>query len=118
MTIAVTYDAGQIWQHFGKTENFRIYEVEDYKIINSIVVGTNGASHGALATFLASKGVDAVICGGVGAPMVDKLKALDMRVYPGVTGKADDAVLALLNGTLQSNESAIHEGCNHNHLDH
>ena len=48
MTIAVTYDSGLVWQHFGKTENFRIYEVEDYKIINSIVVGTNGASHGYL----------------------------------------------------------------------
>ncbi len=115
MTIAVTYDSGLVWQHFGKTENFRIYEVEDYKIINSIVVGTNGASHGALATFLAGKGVDTVICGGVGAPMIGKLKALGMKVYPGVTGKADDAVLALLNGTLQSNESAIHEGCHHNH---
>lgn len=44
MTIAVTYDAGQVWQHFGKTENFRIYEVEDYKIINSIVVGTDRKS--------------------------------------------------------------------------
>ena len=68
-----------------------------------------------MATFLAGKGVDTVICGGVGAPMIGKLKALGMKVYPGVTGKADDAVLALLNGTLQSNESAIHEGCHHNH---
>lgn len=115
MKIAVTYDAGQVWQHFGRTESFKVYEVSDGKVVSSKVVGTEGASHGALAIFLGQQDVDTVICGGVGAPMVGKLETLGMKVVPGVTGKADDAVLALLDGTLQSNVSAIHEGCHHNH---
>lgn len=115
MKIAVTYDAGQIWQHFGKTASFKIYDVSDGKILYSMVAGTEGASHGALAAFLANKGIDTVICGGVGAPMVGKLQALGIKVIPGVTGNADEAVQAMLGGTLQPNEAAVHEGCHHNH---
>lgn len=115
MTIAVTYDDGQVWQHFGKTENFKIYKVSDGKIISSMVIGTDGASHGELATFLANKGVDKVICGGIGAPMVGKLQSQGMQVIPGIVGNADEAVQSLLDGTLQSNANAIHEGCHYNH---
>ena len=66
MKIAVTYDNGSVFQHFGKTENFKIFEVENGAIISSEVVGSNGAGHSALAGFLADAGVDVVICGGIG----------------------------------------------------
>ena len=45
MKIAVTYDNGSVFQHFGKTENFKIFEVENGAIISSEVVGSNGAGH-------------------------------------------------------------------------
>ena len=63
MRIAVTYDNGEIFQHFGKTESFKIYEVEDNKVISSEIIGSNGAGHGALAGFLAEKQINVVICG-------------------------------------------------------
>jgi predicted Fe-Mo cluster-binding NifX family protein len=58
MKIAVTYDNGEVFQHFGKTENFKVYEVEDNKIISSEVISSNGSGHGALAGVLADQGVD------------------------------------------------------------
>lgn len=113
MKIAVTYDNGEVWQHFGRTENFKFYDVEDGTVVSSEVVNTEGAGHGALVDFLASHGANAVIMGGAGAPIIMMLNSLGIKTYPGVTGDADDAVEALLAGTLETNEDAVHEGCHH-----
>ena len=48
MKIAVTYENGEIFQHFGHTEQFKVYEAEDGKIVNSAVQSTNGQGHGAV----------------------------------------------------------------------
>ena len=61
MKIAVTYDNGNIFQHFGKTENFKVYEVEDNQVVSSEVIGSNGTGHGALAGLLSEQGVDVLI---------------------------------------------------------
>lgn len=115
MKIAVTYDNGEVWQHFGKTEQFKLYTVENGKVAASEVIGTNGQGHGALAGFLAGLHADAVICGGVGSPMVAMLEGAGIKVYPGVTGSADTAVEQLLAGALSVNADAVHEGCHHHH---
>ena len=113
MKIAVTYDKGNVWQHFGKTECFKIYNVEDGKVAASEVVSTNGQGHGALADFLATNKVEAVICGGVGSPMIDRLASYGIKAYPGVTGDADQAIEDLLAGQLVVNADAVHDGCHH-----
>ena len=64
MKIAVTYENGQVFQHFGHTAQFKIYEVQDGQVASSQVVDTNGSGHGALAGFLNAQGVDTLICGG------------------------------------------------------
>ncbi|MCR5623700.1 MAG: NifB/NifX family molybdenum-iron cluster-binding protein [Lachnospiraceae bacterium] len=116
MKIAVTYDKDNtVWQHFGKTTEFKVYEVENNEIVSSEVMDTAGASHGALAEFLAGINVDVVICGGVGAPMAQKLVDANMQVCPGVGGNCDDAVKSFIDGSLQVNASAVHSGCHHNH---
>ena len=66
MKIAVTYDNGNIFQHFGRTESFKVYDVEDNKVVSSEVIGSNGVGHGALAGLLADRAVDVLICGGIG----------------------------------------------------
>ena len=66
MKIAVTYENGQIFQHFGHTEQFKVYEFEGKDIVNVEIVSTNGNGHGALAEFLVENGVDTLICGGIG----------------------------------------------------
>lgn len=100
MKIAVTYENGQVFQHFGHTEQFKIYNVADGKILSSQVVDTNGSGHGALGGFLADMGVDALICGGIGVGAQNALTEAGIRFYGGASGDADKAVEALLAGTL------------------
>ena len=100
MIIAVTYENGEVFQHFGHTEQFKIYRIEDGKVASSAVVPTNGSGHGALAGFLTADGVDTLICGGLGGGARQALSEAGIKIYPGVTGSADAAVAALLNGTL------------------
>lgn len=63
MKIAVTYENGEVFQHFGHTEQFKLYEVSGGKLLHTQVVDTNGSGHGALAGLLAQLGVDTLICG-------------------------------------------------------
>ena len=101
MKIAVTYENGLIFQHFGRTETFKLYEVEDNAVISSEVIGTDGTGHEALADFLAQKGVEVVICGGLGEGAENALYAAGIRVLAGIQGDADAAVEAFLNAELE-----------------
>lgn len=100
MKIAVTYENGQIFQHFGHTEQFKLYEVEDGKIVNTEVVDTMGSGHGALSGFLQTNGVEILICGGIGGGAQAALAQAGIRLFGGVTGSADAAVEALLAQNL------------------
>jgi len=100
MKIAVTYEDGEVFQHFGHTEQFKLYTAEDGKVVGEQVVSTNGSGHGALAGFLRDAGVDALICGGIGGGAQEALRSAGIKLYGGVSGKADEAVAALLSGTL------------------
>lgn len=110
MKIAVTYEDGQIFQHFGHTSQFKLYDVADGKVVNSQVVDTNGSGHGALAGFLMQHGVTALICGGIGGGAQVALANVGITLYGGVSGSADQAVAALLSGNL-GYDPDVH--CNH-----
>ena len=100
MRIAVTYENGQIFQHFGHTQQFKVYDAEDGKVIRCGIVDTNGQGHGALAGFLFGGGVDVLICGGIGGGAQAALADAGIKLYGGVSGSADAAVLAFLEGKL------------------
>ena len=103
MRIAVTYANGEIFQHFGHTEEFKVYDVQDGKVVASEVVNTNGQGHGALAGVLTALKADVLICGGIGGGAQMALAAAGIKLYGGVSGSADAAVEALLAGTLDYN---------------
>lgn len=103
MRIAVTYENGEIFQHFGHTEQFKLYNVEEGKIVSAQVVDSNGSGHGALAGVLSALGVDALICGGIGGGAQTALAAAGIQLYGGVTGSADAAAEALAAGKLVFN---------------
>lgn len=103
MRIAVTYENGEIFRHFGHTEQFKIYDVEDGKIISSEVVDTNGNGHGALAGVLNALNADVLICGDIGGSAQSALAAANIKLYGGVSGSADDAVAAFVAGHLNFN---------------
>ncbi len=116
MRIAVTYENGQVFQHFGHTEQFKIYDVENGKIMSSEVVGTNGQGHGALAEVLNALQADTLICGGIGGGAQAALASAGVKLYSGVTGDADAAVEALLGGNLAYNpdvQCSHHDGEHH-----
>ena len=110
MRIAATYENGLIYQHFGHTAQFKVYEVEDGKVVSSQVVDTMGQGHGALAGVLNVLKVDALICGGIGMGAQNALRAAGIKFYAGVSGSADAAVEALLAGGLDYDPNAV---CNH-----
>jgi predicted DNA-binding protein (UPF0251 family)/predicted Fe-Mo cluster-binding NifX family protein len=117
MKIAVTYEAGQVFQHFGHCAAFALYHVEDGNIVSNSIVPTNGTGHGALAGFLKDLGVDTLICGGIGQGARDALGQAGIRVYPGVQGDVEIQVRALLQGTLQFDPDTLcsHHGHEHGH---
>ena len=100
MIIAVPYQNGEIFQHFGHTEAFKLYGVQDGAIVTTQIAETGGSGHGALAGFLREKGVTDLICGGIGGGARTALAQAGIRLYPGVTGEADKAAEALLAGEL------------------
>ena len=120
MRIAVTYDNEQLFQHFGHTEHFKVYDVEDGKIIQKTVVNTNGSGHGALADVLKKIHAEVLICGGIGSGAQRALAEAGIELYGGVQGGCDDAVDAFLSGDLRFNpdikcehHSEHHHGENH-----
>lgn len=117
MRIAVTYENGQIFQHFGHTQRFKVYDIQDNKVTIATTVNTNGSGHGALSDILKKINVDTLICGGIGAGAKKALSEANIKLYGGVTGDADKAVDALLAGTLKFDSDATcdHHGEHHDH---
>lgn len=111
MKIAVTYDNGNVFQHFGKTEFFKVYDVEDNKVVSSEVIGSNGTGHGALAGLLADRNVDVLICGGIGGGAQAALAEAGVELCAGAEGDTDQVVEAYLKGELVSTGA----NCDHHH---
>lgn len=112
MKIAVAYENGNVFQHFGKTENFKVYEAENGQVVSSEVIGSNGTGHEALAGLLADWSVDVLICGGIGGGAQAALAEAGVELCAGAQGNADEAVEAYLKGELVST------GANCDHHDH
>lgn len=115
MRVAVTYENGQVFQHFGHTEQFKIYDIEDGKVLSSEVVSTQGSGHGALAGVLTALHADILICSGIGGGAQAALTAAGIRWFGGVSGDADQAVAAFLADTLEYNPNVK---CNHHEHEH
>lgn len=100
--IAVTYEDGKVFGHFGRTEAFKVYEVEDETVVSSNVFKSNGVGHEALATLLAENDIDVLICGGIGGCAQSALAEAGIELCSGATGDADEAVEKYLKGELAS----------------
>ena len=115
MKIAVTYENGEIFGHFGHTKQFKVYETENGKILSSKVIDTNGSGHGALAGMLSSLDIDVLICGGIGGGAQMALAEAGIKLFGGVCGNADKAVEAFLENALEYDPEAK---CDHHDHEH
>ena len=119
MRIAVTYENGQVFQHFGHTEEFKIYEIEDGKVISTEIIGSNGSGHSALAALLDERKIDVLICGGIGGGAQAALAERGIELCAGADGNADQAVEAYLRGELvNTGANCNHHGEGHSCHDH
>ena len=112
MRIAVTYDGGNVFQHFGHTEQFKLYDIEKGAVTLATTINTNDSGHGALADLLKNCKVDALICGGIGGGAKKALAEASIVLYGGVSGSADKAVDDFIANKLAYNSEAE---CNHHH---
>ena len=115
MKIAVTYWQGEIFQHFGHTPQFKVYEVQNGQVVSSEVYNTGSSGHGALAGLLGGMGAQVLICGGIGGGAQMALASAGIQIYGGVSGDADEAVEAFLAGQLAYNPNVR---CNHHDHHH
>lgn len=115
MRVAVTYDNGNVFGHFGRTEKFKVYDIEGGKVVNSQILDTNGEGCGALAGILSIANVDALICGGIGGGAVNAIEEAGIKLYAGASGNTDDVVEALIAGTLEAIGEA---NCDHHDHEH
>ncbi len=115
MILAVTYENGNIFGHFGHTEQFKVYEIKEGNIVSQNIVDTNGSGHGALAGFLKDLNVEALICGGIGGSARNALAEANIKVYPGAQGNADAQVAAFIKGELNYDPNTM---CNHHGHEH
>lgn len=106
MKIAVTYENGMVFQHFGHTKQFKIYEIIDSSVVSFSILDTNGSGHGALAGLLKENGIDVLICGGIGGGAQNALTQAGIKFFGGVQGSADQAVVAYVCGKLDYNPDA------------
>ncbi len=110
MKVAVTYENGQVFQHFGHTAQFKVYEVENGAVQNSRVVDAAGEGHGALAGFLKGLGVEVLLCGGIGGGAKNALAQAGIQLFGGIAGSADKAAEAFAAGTLSFDPNVL---CSH-----
>ena len=117
MRVAVTYENGQIFQHFGHCAQFALYDIDNGEIVSRQVVGTNGDGHGALAGFLKNAGADVLICGGIGGGAQMAMAEAGIKLYAGNSGSADAAVKKLISGSLLqiTNATCDHHGHGEGH---
>lgn len=111
MKIAVTYDKdNNVFQHFGHTEQFKIYDIDNNEIVSSRILSSDGEGHSALAELLEKENIDKLICGGIGGCAVNALSEAGIEIFAGISGNADDAVKSYLSGTFEQTTSP---NCNH-----
>lgn len=108
MKFAVTYDNGQVFQHFGQTRQFKVYDSDG----STSILDSGSYSHGSLAELLSMNGISALICGGIGDGARNMLINRGIKVYPGMSGDADAAAKAFMDGKLSDGMKST---CDHDH---
>lgn len=113
MRIAVASEGERVTEHFGHCEGFIIFDVENNEIVKSEAIANPGHKPGFLPNFLADRGVNVMISGGMGGGAVEIFNQRNVEVIVGAAGNARDAAEAYLNGSLKSTGSICHEHQHH-----
>lgn len=107
MTIAIPYENGAVFPHFGHTEQFMLYQIDHGVIVSRTPLETGEVHCGALAALLADNSVDALLCGQLGSGAKAAVERAGLMLFSGVSGQADDAAQAFADGTLEFSPDAL-----------
>jgi len=121
MKVAVSYENGKVFQHFGKTEQFKVYEITDNNIISTCMVESDDQGHIALANLVKNHDIDVIICGGIGPGAQQALTEAGIRFFSGISGDVEEAVQRFLAHSLEPSpiskamgDDSVQQGCGHN----
>ena len=110
MIVAVTCENDKVFSHYGDTREFKLYEIEDNKVLKSWYIESGEYSHHTLATLLHNNNVNVLLCGRIGQPAVITLSLVNIKVYDLNEGLCDDVIKNYLSGNVSF--SGGHE-CHH-----
>jgi predicted Fe-Mo cluster-binding NifX family protein len=112
MKVAITYENGKVFEHFGQTENFIFYEVKDNKVVSEEIKNTNGLSHAELIGFLKDNKTDVLICGNLGGHAINLLKDNNIDIYAGNSGDTKDLINLFVKKELKKiNLDEVEHNC-------
>ena len=110
MKYAISTDSGQVSPHFGRAPEFTIIDIEDGKIIDKKVLPNPGHTVGSIPQFINDNGARCMITGGMGPRAVQFFQQYGIEVVMGVSGRIDDIIEQIINGTLTGGESVCAPG--------
>jgi len=105
MKISISSDLNLVSAHFGRCPEFTLAEIEGNKLIKTETIPNPGHAPGAIPEYLHGKGVEIVICGGIGARATQLFADYGIKVIAGASGKINDVLEAFIKGTLVGGES-------------
>jgi predicted Fe-Mo cluster-binding NifX family protein len=115
MKVAISTDNSQVSAHFGRCQQYTIFDVDGKEVKGKAIIDTPGHQPGMLPPFLNQKGVNVVIAGGMGPRAQDLFRQLNIEPIIGVTGKVDEVIQDFLQGKLETGESTCDQGEDHHH---
>jgi predicted Fe-Mo cluster-binding NifX family protein len=110
MKIAISTDSDSVSMHFGRCPHFTIVDIQNGKIIKREIIDNPGHHPGFLPQYLQEKGVECIIAGGMGMKAQELFNQHKIEQIVGVSGKIDDIIHQLLEGTLTGGESFCRPG--------
>lgn len=110
MRVAISTEGDLVSAHFGRCPSFTIVDIEDGRTIKKEVIGNPGHHPGFIPQFLHQKGVQCIVCGGMGMRAAGLFDEFGIQTVLGISGKVDETVERLQKGTLQGGESLCKPG--------
>lgn len=110
MRVAISTDGDYVSAHFGRCPQFTIVDIEEDKVKDKEVLDNPGHHPGFLPQFLQKKGVDAIVAGGMGQRAVGLFAEVGIEIVVGISGRIDEVIKQLTEGTLKGGESLCKPG--------
>lgn len=115
MRVAMPMEDGYVSEHFGRARYFVIADIENGEVKSKEIVENPvyGAHRpGAVPSFLLKKGVQCIVCGGMGPSAEQIFRRKGIEVMMGISGKIDEVLEKLAKGELEGGEN-LRNVCEH-----